>query len=377
MSTSSSAIPTITEPRRARVLRSLHVDFGLLLPLVVLCALGLIALYSATEQNQAMMLRQMVRLGAGFVALLLVARISPQTLRTWTPWLYAFSVALLLAVLLVGVTGKGAQRWIDLGFMRFQPSELLKLSVPMAVAWYLYDRSLPMGFRDFVVALVIVAIPTALIVRQPDLGTAILVAASGFFGMYLAGLRWRIMLAVPLVLATLTPLIWIYGLHEYQRERILTFISPESDPLGRGWNIIQSKIAVGSGGLYGKGLFNGTQSHLEFLPERTTDFIMAVIGEEFGLYGILALLGIYAWLIGRGLLIAATARDTYSRLLAGSLSLTFFVYVFVNAGMITGLVPVVGVPLPLVSYGGTSMVTLLLGFGILMSVQTHRRFLTT
>jgi len=373
---SSSAIPSVTEPLSARFLRATHMDFPLLFGLLVLCALGLIALYSAGDQSDSMIVRQVIRLGVGFAAMIVIARIDPQTLRTWTPWLFGISFLLLVAVPLIGSSGHGAQRWIDLQVVRFQPSELLKLTVPMAVAWYLYDRNLPMGFRDFIAVVLIVAAPTALIVMQPDLGTAILVAVSGFFGMFLAGLRWRIIFAVPLILAVAAPVAWM-GLRPYQKERILTFLSPESDPLGRGWNIIQSKIAIGSGGLYGKGLFNGTQSHLEFLPERNTDFILAVIGEEFGLYGILALLGVYAWLIARGLMIALGARDTYSRLLAGSLSLTFFVYVFVNAGMVTGLLPVVGVPLPLVSYGGTSMVTLLAGFGILMSIQTHRRFLNT
>lgn len=373
---SASAIPSVTEPVSARFLRATHMDFPLLFGLLLLCGLGLIALYSAGDQSASMMIRQVVRLAAGFAAMVVIARISPQTLRTWTPWLFGISIVLVAAVPMIGTSGGGAQRWIDLQVVRFQPSELLKLTVPMAVAWYLYDRVLPMGFRDFVVVVLIVAAPAALIIVQPDLGTAILVAVSGFFGMFLAGLRWRIILAVPLVLAVAAPLGWM-GLRDYQKERILTFLSPESDPLGRGWNIIQSKIAIGSGGLYGKGLFNGTQSHLEFLPERNTDFILAVIGEEFGLYGVLALLAIYAWLITRGLMIALAARDTYSRLLAGSLSLTFFVYVFVNAGMVTGLVPVVGVPLPLISYGGTSMVTLLAGFGILMSIQTHRRFLNT
>jgi rod shape determining protein RodA len=373
---SSSAIPSVTEPVSARFLRATHMDFPLLAGLLVLCAIGLIALYSAGGQSESMIVRQVIRLGVGFAAMIVIARIDPQTLRTWTPWLFGISFLLLAAVPLIGASGHGAQRWIDLQVVRFQPSELLKLTVPMAVAWYLYNRNLPMGFRNFVVVVVIVAAPTALIVMQPDLGTAILVAVSGFFGMFLAGLRWRIIFAVPMVLAVAAPVAWM-GLRPYQKERILTFLSPESDPLGRGWNIIQSKIAIGSGGLYGKGLFNGTQSHLEFLPERNTDFILAVIGEEFGLYGILALLGVYAWLVIRGLMIALEARDTYSRLLAGSLSLTFFVYVFVNAGMVTGLLPVVGVPLPLVSYGGTSMVTLLVGFGILMSIQTHRRFLNT
>ncbi len=372
----SSAIPSVTEPVSARFLRATHMDFPLLFGLLVLCAIGLIALYSAGDQSNPMIVRQVIRLGVGFAALVVVARIDPQTLRTWTPWLFGISFLLVAAVPLMGASGHGAQRWIDLQVVRFQPAELLKLTVPMAVAWYLYDRNLPMGFRDFVVVVLIVAAPTALIIMQPDLGTAILVAVSGFFGMFLAGLRWRIIFAVPLLLAVAAPVAWM-GLRPYQKERILTFLSPESDPLGRGWHIIQSKIAIGSGGLYGKGLFNGTQSHLEFLPERNTDFILAVIGEEFGLYGILALLGVYAWLIAHGLKIALEARDTYSRLLAGSLSLTFFVYVFVNAGMVTGLLPVVGVPLPLVSYGGTSMVTLLVGFGILMSIQTHRRFLNT
>ncbi|MGD8812553.1 MAG: rod shape-determining protein RodA, partial [Thioalkalispiraceae bacterium] len=274
-----------------------------------------------------------------------------------------------------GEVGKGAQRWLSLGFFRFQPSEIMKIAVPIMIAWYLADAVLPPRRLQLLTALTILVIPTLLVAKQPDLGTALLIASSGIFVLLLAGLQWKLIFGSLLVLVASTPLAWNYLLHDYQRQRVLTFLNPENDPLGAGYHIIQSTIAIGSGGLYGKGWLNGTQSHLDFLPERSTDFIFAVFGEEFGFLGILLLLVIYGVIIVRGLIIANQAQDTFTRLLAGSLVLTFFVYIFVNIGMVSGILPVVGVPLPLISYGGTSMVTLLSGFGILMSIQTHRRLI--
>jgi len=280
---------------------------------------------------------------------------------------------LLGLVLIMGEVGKGAQRWLDIGVLRFQPSELMKLAAPMAAAWYLHERPLPPKFSEtLIVAALAVALPAALIARQPDLGTALLIAASGLIVILLAGLSWRLIIMSAVLALAAAPLLW-FNMHEYQRQRVLTFLNPESDPLGSGYHIIQSKIAIGSGGVFGKGWLNGTQAQLEFLPERATDFIFAVLGEEFGLLGLCSLLLVYIFIVLRGLYIATQAQDTFGRLLAGSISLTFFVYVLVNTGMVTGLLPVVGVPLPMVSYGGTSMVTLMAGFGILMSVHSHRK----
>ena len=298
-------------------------------------------------------------MAVGLVALLVLSQVPPHILRIWTPWLFAAGVVLLLATWLFG-TGRGTSRWLDLGLFRFQPSEIMKLAVPMMMAWYLHPRRLPPDAASILVSVLMLAVPAVLIARQPDLGTALLVAVSGCFVLFLSGLQWRVMLGLAGLAAAAAPALW-YVMHDYQRQRVLTFLDPESDPLGSGWNIIQSKIAVGSGGLLGKGWLNGTQSRLEFIPERHTDFILAVLSEEFGLIGVIFLFAIYLFIAGRGLYIATLARFTYARLLAGSLSLTFFVYVLVNAGMVSGLLPVVGVPLPLVSYGGTSIVTLLAG----------------
>ena len=305
--------------------------------------------------------------------MLVISQVPPRILRAWTPWLYGFGVAMLLATLVLGV-GRGTHRWLDLGVMRFQPSELMKLAVPMMVAWYLHSRVLPPSLKATVVSFGILLIPALLIYRQPDLGTALLVAASGVFTLYLAGLGWRVLLGSAGLATAAAPVLWLV-MKEYQRDRVRTFLNPEADPLGHGWNIIQSKIAVGSGGLTGKGWLNGTQSNLEFIPERHTDFILAVLSEEFGLVGVSVLMLVYIMVIARGLYIASIARDTGSRLLAGSLSLTLFVYVLVNGGMVSGVLPVVGVPLPLISYGGTSAVTLLAGFGMMMSIYGHRKFI--
>ena len=350
-----------------------QLDLPLLAALFLLTGLGLVVLYSASGGDIGVVYRQAVRLGVGLMALLVLSQVPPHILRIWTPWLYGLGVLLLLATWFVG-TGRATNRWLDLGLIRFQPSEIMKLGVPMMMAWYLHPRRLPPDFLAMLGSVVILAVPAVLIARQPDLGTALLVAVSGVFALFLSGLQWRVIGGLALAGVAAAPALWMV-MKEYQRQRVLTFLDPESDPLGSGWNIIQSKIAVGSGGLFGKGWLNGTQSRLEFIPERHTDFILAVLSEEFGLAGVLFLFAIYLFIVGRCLYIAALARSTYARLLAGSLGLTFFVYVLVNAGMISGLLPVVGVPLPLVSYGGTSIVTLLAGFGILMSIYGHRNFI--
>jgi len=357
-----------------QLIRELKLDGPLLALLLGVGAVGLVVLYSAISGAQGLMLRQLIRLAVGFAALLLVAQIPPRYLRIWTPWIFLSGLMLLGLVLATGDLGKGAQRWLNLGFVRFQPSEILKLAVPMMVAWFLHERPLPPNLRVLSVLALITLTPTILIAFQPDLGTAILVLAAGAVTIIIAGLSLRVMLAVGIAGLGAIPLLWNFML-DYQRRRVFTFLNPETDPLGAGYNIIQSKIAIGSGGLFGKGWMNGTQAHLEFLPERSTDFIFAVMGEEFGLLGLLLLLSLYLAIVGRGLFIALQAQDTYSRLLAGSISLTFFVYVFVNAGMVCGLLPVVGVPLPLVSAGGTSMVTLMAGFGMLTAIANDRRLL--
>ena len=360
--------------RRRNLAELLHIDLPLLLCLLTLAATSLFVLYSASGQDMAVIWRQAIRLGVGFAIMLALAQLNPAPLKRWTPWLFGLGMGLLLAVLLIGEIGKGAQRWLDLGVFRFQPSEMMKLAVPMMVAWYLSDHPLPPSWRRLAVAALVILTPTLLIAKQPDLGTALLVASAGIFVLLFAGIPWRLVFSAGALMAACGPVLWHF-MHDYQRQRVLTFLNPEKDPLGTGYHIIQSKIAIGSGGLYGKGWLNGTQSQLNFLPERSTDFIFAAYAEEFGLFGILLLLAVYLLVIMRGLLIAAQAQDSYTRLLAGSLVMTFFIYIFVNIGMVTGLLPVVGLPLPLVSYGGTSMVTLMAGFGILMSIHTHRKLL--
>jgi len=350
-----------------------QLDTPLLLGLLALMALGLYVLYSASGGDIDTVYRQGARLVVGLLALLVLSQIPPHILRIWTPWLYALGLVLVLATWVFG-TGRSTSRWLDLGLVRFQPSEIMKLAVPMMMAWYLHPRRLPPNLAAILVAGMILLAPALLIARQPDLGTALLVASSGIFALFLSGLQWRLIFGLAGLAAAAAPALW-FVMHDYQRQRVLTFLDPESDPLGSGWNIIQSKIAVGSGGLLGKGWMNGTQSRLEFIPERHTDFILAVYSEEFGLLGVLCLFALYLFIVGRGLHLAGQATSTYSRLLAGSLSLTFFVYVLVNAGMVSGLLPVVGVPLPLISFGGTSIVTLLAGFGILMSIHGHRNFI--
>ena len=356
-----------------RVLDALRLDPVLLLLLLLLALFGSLVLYSASGSDQAAVLRQLTRILVAVLLLVAVANIPLRMLRKISIWLYLGGVGLLVAVMLFGEVGKGAQRWLDLGFIRFQPSEILKLAVPMIVAAYLAPRVLPVGIKELVVSSVLVLIPVVLIARQPDLGTAILVGSAGFFVLFLAGVRWRVMISLGVLLSAMAPLLWKFALHEYQRKRILTLLDPESDPLGSGYHIIQSKIAIGSGGTYGKGWLNGTQSQLDFIPERSTDFIFSVFGEEFGFFGSVVLILIYLAIIFRGLYIAAHANENFGRLLAGALSMTFFVYLFVNTGMVAGMLPVVGVPLPLISYGGTSMVTLMMGFGLIMSIRSAKR----
>lgn len=360
--------------RFGRILQIVRIDPVLLLGLLMLTLAGLGILYSAGDQSAVLMQKQIVRLSIAFLVMLVVAQISPHQLYLWTPWVFVVGVVLLLMVFFAGEVGKGAQRWLKIG-VRFQPSEIMKLATPLMLAWYLSERPLPPGLRSLVISTILVLVPTIMIAMQPDLGTALLVAAAGFFVVFFSGIRWRVLIGTGLALLAFIPLLWRM-MHDYQRQRVLTLLDPESDPLGAGYHIIQSKIAIGSGGLYGKGWLNGTQSQLDFLPERSTDFIFAVFAEEFGMMGAAVLLLLYAFIIWRGLYIAEHAQDNFSRLLAGSLSMTFFVYLFVNVGMVSGVLPVVGVPLPLVSYGGTSLVTLMAGFGMLMSINSHRRLLS-
>lgn len=359
--------------RQSWLQRVLHLDVPLLGGLLLVAIIGLAILYSASNQDLVEVQKQAIRFLVAFTAMIVIAQIPPARLQRWSPWLYAMGLLLLIAVILLGDIGKGAQRWLDLNIIRFQPSEIMKLALPMMLAWLFGKTTLPPRWRYILISLLLIGMPTALIIGQPDLGTAILIVATGLSVLYLAGLRWRLIIGTVLGAIPLAAIMWQFGMHDYQKQRVLTFLDPSRDPLGAGYHTIQSSIALGSGGLFGKGWLRGTQSHLEFLPERHTDFIFAVVGEEFGLIGILTLISLYFFVILRGLYIAVNAQDTYSRLLAGSISLTFFVYVFVNMGMVSGLLPVVGVPLPLVSYGGSSMVTLMAGFGMLMSIHTHRK----
>ncbi len=353
-----------------RLSQRLHLDLPLFFALLLAAGYGLLVLFSAIDQDPRQLEAQLLRLGLAFGVMILVAQFPPRLWRRLAVPLYVTGVLMLVAVLVVGEVGKGAQRWLDLGLLRFQPSELLKLGVPLMLAWFLALRPLPPGGWGTLLAAILTVVPAVLIARQPDLGTALLVGSAGAFVLFLAGLSWRLIALLVAAVAALAPLLWSQML-DYQKNRVLTLFDPESDPLGTGYHIIQSKIAIGSGGVYGKGWGLGTQSHLEFLPERSTDFIFAVLGEELGLFGVLALLGIYLFIIYRGLYIASQSPDPFGRLLAGGLTLVFFVYLFVNTGMVSGLLPVVGVPLPLVSYGGTSMVTILAGFGLIMAVHTH------
>ncbi|MGD0491557.1 MAG: rod shape-determining protein RodA [Steroidobacteraceae bacterium] len=358
-----------------RTLRALGLDGPLTGVLALIVCIGILVVYSASGQNIKMVEHHLANIAIAVTALLALARFSsPQYLRLFSPVAYIIGILLLAVVAVTGHIGKGAQRWLDIGFIRFQPSEIMKLAVPMMCAWYMHERPLPPTFLDIIVMGILIMIPTAMVVVQPDLGTALLIGASGLIVMLLAGMQFRIILVSIPLLGGAAWGAW-HVIHDYQRQRILTFLNPETDRLGAGYHIIQSQIAIGSGGVFGKGYMNGSQAQLEFLPERSTDFIFAVIGEEFGLLGQLLILSLYGVVIGRALYLSMQGQDTFTRLTGGAIALSFFVYVFVNSGMVSGILPVVGVPLPLISYGGTSMVTLLAGFGILMSLNSHRKLI--
>jgi len=353
-----------------------NLDGTLVLLAVVVLTLGLFTLYSASYDNPGRFNAQFANIAVAFVAMWLAAQIPPQTLMRFAVPIYAVGLGLLIGVALFGEVVNGARRWLHVGVARFQPSEMMKLALPMMLAWYFHKNETMLRMRDFAIAALLLLVPVLLIARQPDLGTAVLVAAAGFYVIFFAGIGWKVLAVLgTLGLASLAPL-WSM-LHDYQRRRILTLIDPTQDPLGAGYHTIQSTIAVGSGGITGKGWLHGTQTHLEFIPERHTDFVFAVFSEEFGLLGNLALLTLYALLIARGLMIAANAATFFARLLAASVTLMFFTYAFVNMGMVSGILPVVGVPLPFISYGGTALLTLFIGIGILMSAHSQRRLVQT
>lgn len=364
--------------KRISLMQAVHLDAPLMGGLLVLVCVGLFVLYSASGQSMDTLTRQLLRIVAGFAAMMVMAFIPPRTYKRWTPWLFGIGILFLVGVLVSGTEAKGAQRWLAIPGtgVRFQPSEMMKVIVPMMLAWYLAERALPPGWKPVLLSAILIMVPTLLIAKQPDLGTSLLIASSGVIVLFLSGLSWKYIAGLAAAAVPAAAGIWMV-MHDYQRNRVLTFLDPERDRWGAGWNITQSKTAIGSGGWEGKGWLHGTQAHLDFLPESSTDFIIAVLAEEFGLLGVCALLMIYFAIVARGIYIAMNAQDTYSRLLAGSLTLTFFVYVFVNIGMVSGILPVVGVPLPMVSYGGTSIVTLMASFGILMSIHTHRKLVST
>jgi rod shape determining protein RodA len=351
---------------------NLRLDPWLLILLLAIMSFGLLVLYSGSGSSEASVHRQLIRYGLALLGMVIITQINLRHVQRWIPLLYVIGLLLLVAVLLFGVDSKGAQRWLAIpGLPRFQPSEIMKLVVPLTVSWYLASRPRPPQLIHVIVAMVLVLVPVILIAKQPDLGTSLLIGSSGVFVIFFAGLLWRYLIAAAVLGSAGLPLLWM-GMREYQKQRVITFLDPESDPLGAGWNIIQSKIAIGSGGINGKGWLQGTQSHLDFLPETHTDFIVAVLAEEFGLLGVCLLLALYFLVLVRGLIIAGYASHPFDRMLASSLTLTFFVYVAVNIGMVSGLLPVVGVPLPLVSYGGTSAVTLMASLGVLMSIHARR-----
>lgn len=362
--------------RRASLLQRMHIDGWLLLLLLILGTGSLFILYSASGKNVDLLIRQASSFGIGMLAVVAIAQFDPRFMARWVPLAYVAGVGLLLVVELMGHTAMGATRWINIpGVIRFQPSELMKIIMPMTIAWYLSRHNLPPRFKHIAISLAMIGVPVVLIAKQPDLGTSLLILASGAFVVFMAGLQWRWIVGAAAAVVPIAVGMWYFVMHDYQKRRVLTFLNPESDPLGAGWNIIQSKAAIGSGGVLGKGWLLGTQSHLDFLPESHTDFIIAVLAEEFGLVGVCLLLLLYLLLLARGLVITAQAQTLFGKLLAGALTMTFFVYVFVNIGMVSGLLPVVGVPLPFISYGGTHLVTLLSGFGVLMAIHTHRKWI--
>jgi rod shape determining protein RodA len=359
--------------RKAGLGNALHLDVPMLLLLLIISAYGLVILYSAVGQQIEPVISQGIKVLVGLSAMVVIAQISPVVYMRLAPWIFLIGLIALVLIYFFGVEVKGSRRWLRIpGIVTFQPSEIMKLMLPLILAWYFHDRHLPPKARHVFWSLMLIFVPVMLIAFQPDLGTSLIIAASGLFVLLLAGVSWRLVLMAIGLGVSAAPALW-FVLRDYQKQRILTLLDPERDPLGAGWNIIQSKTAIGSGGLFGKGLFEGTQSNLGFLPESQTDFIVAVLAEELGLAGVVVLLILYLLLIGRGVILSVQAQDTFGRLLSGSITFTFFVYVFVNMGMVSGILPVVGVPLPFVSYGGTSILTLFLGFGILMSVHTHRR----
>jgi len=354
----------------------IHVDPTFFILIAALLVYSALVIWSASGQDPGMMERKLGQIAMGIVMMLVMAQIPPRVYEGWAPYLYILCVILLIAVDAFGHISKGAQRWLDLGVVRFQPSEIAKIAVPLMVARFISRDVCPPTLKNTAIALVLIFMPTLLVAAQPDLGTAILIATSGLFVLFLSGMSWRLILVALLLVAAFIPILWFFLMHDYQRDRVMMLLDPESDPLGAGYHIIQSKIAIGSGGLRGKGWLHGTQSQLEFLPERHTDFIFAVLAEELGLVGVLVLLVLYVLLIMRGLIMAARAQTTFGRVMAGGLMLIFFIYVFVNIGMVSGILPVVGVPLPLVSYGGSALIVLMAGFGIIMSIHTHRKLLS-
>lgn len=361
--------------KAASFTQKIHIDVPLLLGIIVLSAIGFLVLYSASGQDIGLILRRSIHLVVALAMMFVIAQVSPDRLARMSVWIYLAGLTLLVLVLYFGEMGKGAQRWLGVGIFRFQPSEIMKLALPMVIAWYLSRKSLPPNVLQVLAALILIVTPVLLVAIQPDLGTALLLAVTGFSVLFIAGISWKLLAGFAFIALSSMPVLW-YLMHDYQKTRVLTFWNPEQDPLGAGYHIIQSKIAIGSGGLYGKGWLNGTQSHLEFLPERSTDFIFAVFCEEFGLIGVAVLVSIYLFIIARGLYIAMQSQKVYGKLLGVGIILSFFVYIFVNMGMVSGQLPVVGVPLPLISHGGTSMMTIIAGFGMLMAIHTHRRLLS-
>lgn len=357
-----------------KIWRCLHFDLPLFIGMVVLIVIGLVTLYSASNQNSGLFWHQLINFGIAFGVMCVFAQIPIARFQFLVPWFFCFALLLLAIVMGMGVVSRGAQRWVNFGLMRFQPSEIMKLAMPLMLSWYLRNKSFPLCLKDLVFSCVIIILPVLVIAKQPDLGTALLVAATGFFVLLLAGITWRVVVGAIALFITIVPISWHF-MHSYQKNRLLSFLSPENDPFGSGYNIIQSKIAIGSGGWFGKGWLHSSQAHLQFLPEHSTDFIFAVYSEEFGLIGCLLLFSVFIYIIGRSLYISANAQDTFSRLLVGSLTLSFFTSFFVNVGMVMGILPVVGVPLPLFSYGGSALINFMAGFGLIMSVHTRRKLI--
>ncbi|MEC8951195.1 MAG: rod shape-determining protein RodA [Pseudomonadota bacterium] len=364
--------------RSVSVWRFVHTDPPLLVGLILICFFGLFVLYSASDGNEVVVRRQALVMVVGILAMFIVSQFNVQVFRSWALSMYGAGIALLALVLVIGVEAGGARSWLDLpGIPSFQPSEIMKIVVPLVMAWYLGGRPLPPRFKHLFWSALMILVPAVLIIIQNDTGTAVMVVMSGLFVVLLAGIRWRIVIAGSLGLLLASPAWYLFLAPEHIKARILVLFDPYRDPTGAGYNIIQSQIAIGSGGVYGKGYGNGAQSHLDFIPESNTDFILAVLAEEFGLLGVLFLICLYFFILLRGSYIAYSAKDMFSRLLAGSITLTFFFYVFVNMAMVSGLVPVVGLPLPFISRGGTAIVSLFVGFGLLMSIQTHGRIKKT